>query len=313
GAGGSTDGPIGAGFAGAVGVGVSSGRSPRATCSFFQFSRRSCSAASNSFMGACHYGCGNSILKLYKTVAENPWLRGPDGVTLKIPAWSIPAAPEPAGGDLMNVHGCRGVTRRTFLADTGMGLTGLALGSLLRAEERRDHPDGMPHHRPRAKSVIWLFMCGGVSHVESFDVKPELNKYAGKTIEQTPYKDAFDLKKLNIVGANPAHGNRKQLMGLNTSFKKYGQCGLAVGDWFKHVGECADDLAVIRSLWTTDNDHGAQLQFHTGRHVREGALPTVGSWACYGLGALNQNLPEYCVLGVPTGDCCGGEWTHGAA
>src|SRR5262249_8514341 len=59
--------------------------------------------------------------------------------------------------------------------------------------------------------------------------------------------------------------------------------------------------------------HGAQLQFHTGRHVREGAYPTVGSWACYGLGTLNQNLPEYVVLGEPTGDCCGGEWTHGAA
>jgi Protein of unknown function (DUF1501) len=67
-----------------------------------------------------------------------------------------------------------------------------------------------------------------------------------------------------------------------------------------------------RSLYTTDNDHGAQLQWHTGRHVREGPFPTIGSWVCYGLGALNQNLPEYVVLGVPTGDCCGGEWTHGA-
>ena len=54
----------------------------------------------------------------------------------------------------------------------------------------------------------------------------------------------------------------------------------------------ADDLAVVRSLWTTDNDHGAQLQWHTGRHVREGAYPTIGSWVCYGLGALNRNLPE---------------------
>src|SRR5262249_33631125 len=73
-----------------------------------------------------------------------------------------------------------------------------------------------------------------------------------------------------------------------------------------------DDIAVIRSLWTTDNDHGAQLQFHTGRHVREGALPTIGSWISYGLGTLNQDLPEYVVLGEPTGDCCGGSWTRGA-
>ena len=102
-------------------------------------------------------------------------------------------------------------------------------------------------------------------------------------------------------------------MGLNTGFKKYGQSGLEVGDWWQNVGSCADDIAVVRSLWTSDNDHGAQLQFHTGRHVREGAHPTIGSWVAYGLGTLNENLPEYVVLGEPTGDCCGGSWTHGAA
>jgi hypothetical protein len=199
-----------------------------------------------------------------------------------------------------------------------MGFTGLALGAMLlrdgtaRAQSTPAKPDGMAHFPPKAKSVIWLFTCGGVSHVESFDPKPELNQYAGKTIDATPYKDALDPKRLNVVSANPAHGGRKVLMGLNTGFQKYGKCGLEVADWWRHVGECADDLAVIRSLWTTDNDHGAQLQWHTGRHVREGAFPTIGSWACYGLGTLNQNLPEYVVLGVPTGDCCGGEWTHGA-
>src|SRR5262245_40848115 len=203
---------------------------------------------------------------------------------------------------------CPGITRRSFLADTGMGLTGLALGAMMASGNER----GVAHFAPKAKHVIWLFMCGGVSHVESFDVKPELNKYAGKSIDQTPYKDVLNPTKLNVVGANPAHGGRKQLMALNTGYKKYGQSGLVVGDWWKHVGECADDLAVVRSLWTTDNDHGAQLQFHTGRHVREGAFPTVGSWAAYGLATLNQNLPQYVVLGQPTGDCCGGEWTHGA-
>ena len=102
-------------------------------------------------------------------------------------------------------------------------------------------------------------------------------------------------------------------MGLNTGFKRYGRCGLAVGDWWRHVGGCADDLAVVRSLWTVHNDHGAQLTWHTGRNPREGPFPTIGSWTGYGLGTLNQNLPEYVVLGEPTGDCCGGEWTHGAA
>jgi hypothetical protein len=204
-----------------------------------------------------------------------------------------------------------------------MGFTGLALGALLfkdgvaRAEPAASAPgvlpDGKPHFEPKARSVIWIFMCGGVSHVESFDVKPELTKFAGKTIDATPYKKVLEAEGKNIVAGNPSHGNRKVLMGLNTGFKKYGQCGLEVADWWQHVGSCADDIAVVRSLWTTDNDHGAQLQFVTGRHVREGGIhPTVGSWACYGLGALNQNLPEYVVLGEPTGDCCGGEWTFGA-
>src|SRR5262245_15477554 len=147
----------------------------------------------------------------------------------------------------MNTHrSCRGVTRRSFLADTGMGFTGLALGAILFkdgiARADASHlPDGKPHFTPKAKSVIWLFMCGGVSHVESFDIKPELTKYAGKTIDDTPYKGVDSPEKLkDLIGANPSHGGRKQLMALNTGFKKYGKCGLEVSDWWANVGECAD-------------------------------------------------------------------------
>src|ERR1700757_3959064 len=91
---------------------------------------------------------------------------------------------------------CPGITRRSFLADTGMGFTGLALAAMLfrdgsRAEPASRRPDGKPHFTPRARSVIWIFLCGGVSHVESFDPKPELTKYAGKTIDSTPYKDVL--------------------------------------------------------------------------------------------------------------------------
>jgi hypothetical protein len=209
-------------------------------------------------------------------------------------------------------------TRRAFLADTGMGFTGLALGAMLAREgiARAAGPDSGLAAPPaaKAKAVIWIFLCGGVSHVESFDPKPELDRYAGRSIDTTPYKDVLNPSKLkDLVSANPQHGGRKVLMGLNTGFRKYGDCGLAVGDWWRNIGSCADDLAVVRSLWTTDNDHGAQLQFHTGRHVREGAHPTIGSWVSYGLGTLNEDLPEYVVLGEPTGDCCGGSWTHGAA
>jgi hypothetical protein len=204
-----------------------------------------------------------------------------------------------------------------------MGFTGLALGAMLfrdgvargEALPAYQPPDGRPHFAPKAKSVIWIFLCGGVSHLESFDVKPEINKYAGKSIDATPYKDVLDPKRIekHIVGANPAHGNRKILMPLQTGYQAHGKSGLVVGDWFKNIGTCADDLAIVRSLWTIHNDHGAQLTFQTGRHPREGAHPTLGSWVCYGLGTINENLPEFVVLGTPTGDCCGGAWTHGAS
>src|SRR3954449_12994598 len=116
---------------------------------------------------------------------------------------------------------CPGISRRSFLADTGMGFTGLALGAMLfregsaRAESvipAWRPPDGKPHFAPKAKSVIWIFLCGGVSHLESFDVKPELNKYAGKSISDTPYKDVVKTEGKDVIGANPAHGNRKVIM-----------------------------------------------------------------------------------------------------
>jgi hypothetical protein len=209
------------------------------------------------------------------------------------------------------------LSRRTFLADTGMGFTGLALSALLHEDgvaraEGNPRPDGRPHFAPKAKTVIWLFMCGGVSHVESFDVKPELNRYSGQTIDNTPYKDVLNPERLrDVIAGNPSHGGRRQLMGLNTGYRRYGQSGLVAADWWRHVGACADDIAVVRSLWTSHNDHGAQLMWHTGRHIREGAHPTIGSWISYGLGTLNENLPRYVVLGSPTGDCCGGSWTFG--
>jgi hypothetical protein len=205
-----------------------------------------------------------------------------------------------------------------------MGFTGLALGALLFEEGVARAlgsetvapwrpPDGRPHFSPRAKSVIWIFLCGGVSHVESFDVKTELNKYAGKSIEETPYAKVLENAGRNVIGANPSHGNRKNIFPLQTGYKTYGLSGLVAGDWFQHIGACADDLAVVRSLWTIHNDHGAQLTWQTGRHPRELEHPTLGAWACYGLGSMNDNLPKYIVLGAPTGDCCGGTFTYGAS
>jgi len=203
---------------------------------------------------------------------------------------------------------CRGMHRRAFLADLGMGFTGLALGALL-AEEGivrgsvTGHvpPDGKPHFKPKAKSVIWLFMNGGVSHLESFDPKPMLNKYAGKTISETPYKDVQDPEKLKlarVVVVNDANGQqRNRLYPLQVGFKKRGKAGIEISDWFPHIGECSEDLAVIRSMYTTDDNHGAQTQFHSGRHMLDGEFPTLGAWVHYGLGTLNKNLPQFISMG----------------
>jgi hypothetical protein len=215
--------------------------------------------------------------------------------------------------------------RRAFLADVGMGFTGLALGSLLmrdgvaRANDASSFspPTGKPHFLPKAKNVIWIFLVGGMSHMESFDPKPALNEFAGKEIGETPHKEVLSAKfvseNLRIVVPDDANGHiRHKLFPLQVGFKKHGQSGLEISDWFPHVAKCADDLAVVRSVWTTDNNHGAQLQFHTGRHVLEGQFPTIGSWVHYGLGSLNDNLPSFVVLGTPIADCCGGIGAHGA-
>lgn len=211
--------------------------------------------------------------------------------------------------------------RRHFLAS---GLGGIALAHLLhrdgvRANDPDDKdwtpPDGKPHFAPKIKRVIWLFMVGGTSHMEAFDPKPELNKYDGKSMEETPYKAALDsphLKKNLREFVAGLHKVRPKLMKMQTGFKKYGKSGLEVSDWWPHVGGMADELAVVRSMWTTDNDHGAQLQFHTGRHALEGPFPTIGSWIRYGLGSLNDSLPSFVVLGTPLADCCGGQAGHGS-
>ena len=216
------------------------------------------------------------------------------------------------------------VSRRTLLADMGMGFTGLVLGAMLQrdgiaranAPGSWSLPDGKPHFAPRAKSVIWLFMVGGTSHVESFDPKPALNKYAGKSIAETPYASALKSKltdNVRIVVPDDANGHiRQKLYPLQVGYGKRGESGIEVSDWWPHLGGCIDDVAVVRSMWTTDNNHGAQLQFHTGRHSLEGVYPTIGSWVHYGLGALNDALPQFVVLGTPIADCCGGVGAHGA-
>src|SRR5688500_13016313 len=154
-------------------------------------------------------------------------------------------------------HSCRRFPRRAFLADVGMGFTGLVLGAMLqrdgivRASDTAaagagfTPPDGKPHFTPRAKSVIFMFMIGGASQMETFDPKPELNQYAGKTIAESPFKAALEspLVKKNlrevIAGLHHPHST---IYPMQIGHKKRGQSGLEVSDWFPHVGDCIDDI-----------------------------------------------------------------------
>ncbi|MFN0165983.1 MAG: DUF1501 domain-containing protein [Bryobacteraceae bacterium] len=203
---------------------------------------------------------------------------------------------------------CSGVDRRSFLSDLGMGVTGMALGAMFHrdgiakpkdGEEAWTPPDGKPHFAPKAKSVIWLFMQGGASHLETFDPKPALNKYAGMTIGETPYAHVLDskYKKNTVLFTGKERRLLSKIFPLQVDFRKRGKSGIEVSDWWPHVGESIDDIAVVRSMWTTDNNHAAQTQFHTGRHIFEGMFPSIGSWIHYGLGSLNDNLPQFVVLG----------------
>jgi hypothetical protein len=198
-----------------------------------------------------------------------------------------------------------GIRRREFLTRAGWGFGSLALGALLKNEgygaDAHRPLDGQPHFSPKAKSVIWLFMRGGVSHLESFDPKPALDKYQGQSINETPFANVQDLeklKKVRVVVVNDANGQqRNKLYPLQVGYKRYGESGIEISDWFPHIGSCADDIAFIRSMWTTDDNHGAQVQFHSGRHMLDPLVPTIGAWINYGLGSLNENLPQFISMG----------------
>ncbi|RUL84219.1 DUF1501 domain-containing protein [Tautonia sociabilis] len=203
---------------------------------------------------------------------------------------------------------CGRVRRRTFLADIGFGITGLALGAMLHRDgvvraaaldTGAAAPDPGPHFPPRAKNVIWIFLSGGVSHLETWDPKPALNRYAGKTYAETPFENPFENplfreRSRAVVGADRTHA---QIFPLQVGFRKRGECGVEISDWWPELASCADDIAFVRSMYTTDNDHAAEFQFHSGRHKLDPREPTIGSWIHYGLGSLNENLPQFVFLG----------------
>jgi Protein of unknown function (DUF1501) len=215
----------------------------------------------------------------------------------------------------MNQHsGFCGRTRREFLWQAGAGFPALGLvdllsrDGLLAAPGRREGGDDPnagpmapkpPHFPAKAKAVIFLFMYGGPSQVDTFDYKPKLYGLDGKTID---------------VDTKGRGGSKRQgrVVGPKWRFRQYGQCGKYVSDLFPHIGRCVDDIAFVHSMYADSPLHGsAMLMMNSGR-ILSGA-PCLGSWATYGLGTLNQNLPGFVVMLDRTGGPISGakNWSSG--
>ncbi len=187
------------------------------------------------------------------------------------------------------------LNRREMLRRSGMGFGTLALGGLLAdagmlagAESSSPLAPKAPHFAPKAKRVIHLFMNGGPSQVDTFDPKPELTKQHGKPVPVSKPTE----RKTGTAFKSPY------------SFKKYGQSGLEVSEIFKNVGECADDLCVIRSMTADVPNHEPSFMLMNCGEARQ-ARPCMGSWVLYGLGTENQNLPGFIVMvpgGYPTAE-----------
>jgi Protein of unknown function (DUF1501) len=183
--------------------------------------------------------------------------------------------------------------RRDFLADAFGGFGAVALSSLFGKEIRASSDDPLatkrPHFEPKAKSVIFLFMAGGPSHIDTFDPKPLLNKLNGQ-----PRPAEFGEAKYQFVQKGA------KLLGSARKFTKCGQSGIEVSDLFPHTAKCADDLAVIRSCYCDKVVHSAaQYEMFSGRVVP--GFPSMGSWIVYGLGSESQSLPAYVVMPDPHG------------
>lgn len=208
------------------------------------------------------------------------------------------------------------ISRRGFLFQAGGGFSGVALAyllnqeGLLAAEPGIGCPTGIlpadspvaprkPHFAPRAKAVISLFMSGGVSHVDTFDPKPDLDRYHGSPLEG----------KGEIV---VRQGHPGPLMRSPFRFQKYGQSGVEVSELFPHVAQKVDAITFIRSMYGKSNDHVlAHYELATGM-IRMG-FPSLGSWVSYGLGTENQSLPAFVVIYDARGGPFGGpaNWSAG--
>ncbi len=186
-------------------------------------------------------------------------------------------------------------SRREFLEKSSYGFGAMALQYLLGASQALAAPTAAmnplapkaPPFPPKAKQVIFLFMEGGPSHMDTFDPKPTLNQLEGQPLPPSFLKGDVQLAQINA--------KESKLMGSRRTFKRYGQSGLEVSDVFPRVAEFADDMAVIRSCYHESIIHGPALSMLHSGSIRLG-YPSLGSWVVYGLGTESQNLPAYMVM-----------------
>ncbi len=175
--------------------------------------------------------------------------------------------------------------RRKFLSRTGAGIGSLALSSLLGKEAKAEIPEAFQSVAPRARSVIFFHMTGAPSHLDLFDDKPLLREYDRKLAPA----ELFEGKRFSFLRGHP------KLLGSPFEFTKHGRSGNELSSLLPHLGTVADELCIVKSMHTTEFNHGpAQLMFHTGLN-RQGN-PSIGSWTTYGLGSDSENLPAYVVF-----------------
>ena len=192
-------------------------------------------------------------------------------------------------------------TRRDFLATSASGLGGVALTTLLAEDGIFDQSTTnpmaprKPHFDPKAKACIFIFMAGAPSHIDLFDPKPVLNKRHGQSLP----KEILDKARFAFIKPDTA-----VLQGSKRTFKPYGQSGMEFSDYVPHLGGVADDILMVRSMFSEEfNHHPGQLLMQCG--ASRFGLPTTGSWLTYGLGSESKNLPGYVVLTAGRGSSGG--------
>ncbi len=185
------------------------------------------------------------------------------------------------------------INRRKFLSRLGLGIGGVALGSLLIPDLFGSSPEemvmtGLPQFAPKAKRVIYLFQNGAPSQLDLFDYKPMLQKMHGEDLPAS-------IRMGQRLTGMTAYQQKFPLAGSVFQFNQYGQSRAWISELLPHTAKVVDDLCIIKTMFTEAINHDPALTFfQTGAQV--GNRPSMGSWLSYGLGSENKNLPAFCVL-----------------